>query len=53
MTPETLQMLDQHAFVILPALLVAEQLGIPLRRCRLCWDSAPWRRTDKAAFHWC
>ena len=30
MTPETLQMLDQHAFVILPALLVAEQLGIPL-----------------------
>jgi membrane protein DedA with SNARE-associated domain len=30
MTPETLQMLDQYAFVILPALLVAEQFGIPL-----------------------
>jgi membrane protein DedA with SNARE-associated domain len=27
---ETLQALDQYAFVILPALLVAEQLGIPL-----------------------
>ncbi len=30
MTPETLQVLDQYAFVILPALLVAEQFGIPL-----------------------
>jgi membrane protein DedA with SNARE-associated domain len=30
MTPETLQMLDQYAFVILPALLVAEQFGLPL-----------------------
>ena len=30
MTPETLQTLDQYAFVILPALLVAEQFGIPL-----------------------
>jgi len=29
-TPETLQVLDQYAFVILPALLVAEQFGIPL-----------------------
>ena len=27
---ETLQVLDQYAFVILPALLVAEQFGIPL-----------------------
>ena len=30
MTPEALQVLDQYAFVILPALLVAEQFGIPL-----------------------
>ena len=30
MTPETLQVLNQYAFVILPALLVAEQFGIPL-----------------------
>ena len=30
MTPETLRALDQYAFVILPALLVAEQFGIPL-----------------------
>ena len=30
MTPETLRTLDQYAFVILPALLVAEQFGIPL-----------------------
>ena len=30
MTPETLQVLDQYAFIILPALLVAEQFGIPL-----------------------
>ena len=30
MTPETLQVLDHYAFVILPALLVAEQFGIPL-----------------------
>jgi len=29
-TPETLRALDQYAFVILPALLVAEQFGIPL-----------------------
>jgi membrane protein DedA with SNARE-associated domain len=29
-TPETLQVLDHFAFVILPALLVAEQFGIPL-----------------------
>jgi len=29
-SPETLQVLDQYAFVILPALLVAEQFGIPL-----------------------
>jgi membrane protein DedA with SNARE-associated domain len=29
-TPETLRTLDQYAFVILPALLVAEQFGIPL-----------------------
>jgi membrane protein DedA with SNARE-associated domain len=29
-TAETLQVLDQYAFVILPALLVAEQFGIPL-----------------------
>ena len=30
MTPEILRALDQYAFVILPALLVAEQFGIPL-----------------------
>ena len=30
MTAETLQVLNQYAFVILPALLVAEQFGIPL-----------------------
>jgi len=29
-TPEILRALDQYAFVILPALLVAEQFGIPL-----------------------
>jgi len=29
-TPETLQALEQYAFVLLPALLVAEQFGIPL-----------------------
>ena len=30
MTPEILRALDQYAFVILPALLIAEQFGIPL-----------------------
>jgi len=29
-TPEILRALDQYAFVILPALLIAEQFGIPL-----------------------
>jgi len=39
--PESLKLLEQYSVVILPALVVAEQVGIPLPAC---WARSRWSR---------
>jgi hypothetical protein len=49
---DSVPLLEKYSAVILPVLVVAEQLGIPLPAVPASLRSAPSRRTDAVASCW-